>query len=143
MSRRQEILNAVKVRLATIRAVNGYETDLGTHVFEWKVTAFADSELPGIAVRDTEQRVAELTGGFRDNSLTVEFIVGAAAGTATAATVRMAVVDVIRCIDSDPTWGGLAWDTALESDEMFMDHDGKLTGLAKITAVVKYQTQRG
>ncbi len=143
MATRQEILDAVKARLATIRTVNGYATDLGLHVFEWKVTAFADSELPGIAVRDTEQRVTELTGGFRDNSLTVEFIVGAAAGPATAATVRNAVGDLIRCIDLDPTWGGLAWDTALESDEMFMDHEGKLTGLAKITAVVKYQTQRG
>ena len=87
--------------------------------------------------------MAELTGGFRNVSLTVEFILGAASGAATASVVRQGIGDVVRCIDTDPTWGGLAWDTAIQSDEMFMDHDGKLTGLAKVTAIVKYQIQRG
>lgn len=143
MTKRQEIVDAIKARLQTIQVANGYDTDLGRHVFEWKVTAFADTELPGVAFRDTEQTVAELTGGFRNVSLTVEFILGAASGAGTSSIVRQAIADVVRCIDSDPTWGGLAWDTAIQSDEMFMDHDGKLTGLAKVTAVVKYQIQRG
>lgn len=143
MTRRQEIVDALKARLATIRTANGYDTNLGLHVFEWKVTAFAGTEMPGVAFRDTEQSVTELTGGFRNVSLTVEFILGAASGAATAAVVRQGIGDVVRCIDSDPTWGGLAWDTTIQSDEMFMDHDGKLTGLAKVTSVVKYQTLRG
>lgn len=143
MTRRQEIVNAIRARLATIRTGDGYGTDLGSHVFEWKVTAFADTELPGICFRDTEQTVAELTGGFRNVSLTVEFILGAASGVTTASIVRQGIGDVVKAIDSDPTWGGLSWDTAIQSDEMFMDHDGKLTGLAKVTAVVKYQTMRG
>ena len=143
MSDRQEIVDAIKNRLSSIRTANGYGTELGLHVFEWKVTVFADSELPGVAFRDTEQTVAELTGGYRNNSLTIEFILGAATGASTPGIVRQAIADVLRCIDSDPTWGGLAWDTAIQTDEMFMDHDGKLTGLAKVTAVVKYQTQRG
>ena len=140
---RQEIVNAIRSRLSEILVANGYDTDLGLNVFEWKVTAFAVSELPGVCFRDTERSVTELTGGLRENRLTVEFILGAASGTATASTIRQAVADVVRCIDTDPTWGGLAWDTAIESDEMFMDHEGKLTGLAKVTATVKYQTIRG
>jgi hypothetical protein len=140
---RQEIVDAIKARLATIRTGNGYGMDLGLHVFEWKVTAFADSELPGVCFRDTEQTVAELTGGFRNVSLTVELILGAASGASTPGIVRQGIGDVVRCVDSDPTWGGLAWDTEIRSDEMFMDHDGKLTGLAKVTAAVKYQTIRG
>lgn len=143
MGRRQEIVEAIKARLQTIQVVNGYDTDLGLNVFEWKVTAFADTELPGVAFRDTEQTVAELTGGFRNISMTVEFILGVAAGASTPRIVRQGIGDVVRCIDSDSTWGGLAWDTAIQSDEMFMDHDGKLTGMAKVTAVVKYQIQRG
>ena len=143
MGRRQEIVDAIKARLQTIQVANGYDTDLGLHVFEWKVTAFADSELPGVCFRDTEQTVAELTGGYRNISLTVEFILGAASGTSTPGIVRQGIGDVVRCIDTDPTWGGLAWDSAIQSDEMFMDHDGKLTGLAKVTTIVKYQIQRG
>ncbi len=143
MTKRQEIVEAIKVRLPSIRTANGYGTDLGLHVFEWKVTAFGEGELPGVCFRDTEQTVAELTGGYRNNSLTVEFILGAASGALTPGIVRQAIADVVRCIDSDPTWNGLSWDTAIQSDEMFVDHDGKLTGLAKVTAVVKYQTQRG
>lgn len=140
---RQEIVDAIRARLASIRTANGYNTDLGVNVFEWKVSAFGAGEMPGVAFRDTERSVTELTGGTRENRLTVEFILGAASGVATAPTVRQAIADVVRCIDTDPTWGGLAWDTAIESDEMFMDHEGKLTGLAKVTATVKYQTFRG
>ncbi len=140
--KRQAIVDAVRTRLATILATNGYNTDIGRHVFEWKVTAFADSDLPAVAFRDTDPEIRELTGGMQDVSLPVEFIIGAASGATTMQVVRAAIEDVLSAINSDFTWGGLAWDTAIDTIEAFAEHEGKLTGLAKIGTTVKYEQQR-
>ncbi len=140
--KRQAIVDAIRTRLAGILVANGYNTDIGHHVFEWKVTAFADSDLPAVAFRDTDPKIRELTGGMQDVSLPVEFIIGAASGASTMQVVRAAIEDVLSAINSDFTWGGLAWDTAIDTIEAFVEHEGKLTGLAKIGTTVKYEQQR-
>ncbi len=140
--KRQQIVDAIRWRLAGILVANGYNTDVGRHVFEWKVTAFADSDLPGVAFRDIDPKVRELTGGMQDVSLPVDFIIGAASGASTMQIVRAAIEDVLSAINSDFTWGGLAWDTAIDTIEAFAEHEGKLTGLAKIAATVKYEQMR-
>lgn len=140
--KRQQIVDAIKVRLAGIRTANGYNTEIGLHVFEWKVKAFSESELPGVAFRDTDPKVRELTGGMQEVSLPVEFIIGAASGASTMQVLREAIEDVLSAINSDFTWGGLAWDTAVDTVEAFAEHEGKLTGLGRIVATVKYEQPR-
>ncbi len=140
--RRQAIVDAIRARLATILTTNGYNTNIGLHVFEWKVTAFAESDFPAVAFRDTDPKVRELTGGMQEVSLPVEFIIGAASGASTMQIIRAAIEDVLSAINSDFTWGGLAWDTAIDTIEAFAEAEGKLTGLAKIGATVKYEQQR-
>lgn len=140
--KRQPIVDAIRTRLATILMTNGYNTDLGLHVFEWKVTAFADSDLPAVAFRDTDPKIRELTGGMQDVSLPVDFIIGAASGATTMQVIRAAIEDVLSAINSDFTWGGLAWDTAIDAVEAFAEAEGKLTGLARIGTIVKYEQPR-
>ncbi|GAB4245683.1 MAG: hypothetical protein OHK0028_23630 [Deltaproteobacteria bacterium] len=140
--KRQAIVDAVRARLAGIRTANGYNTDVGLHVFEWKVTAFADSDLPGVAFRDTDSKIRELTGGMQEVSLPVEIIVGAASGASTMQVLRAAIDDILSAINSDFTWGGLAWETSIDTIETLAEHEGKLIGLAKIVATVKYEQPR-
>ncbi len=140
--KRQAIVDAIRTRLAGILVSNGYNTDIGRHVFEWKVRAFSDSELPGVAFRDTDPTIRELTGGMQEVSLPVEFIIGAASGATTMAVIRAAITDVLAAINSDFTWGGLAWDTSIDTVEAFAEAEGKLTGLAKISSTVKYEQPR-
>ncbi len=140
--KRQQVVDAIRARLAGIRTSNGYNTEIGLHVLEWKVKAFSEAEIPGVAFRDTDPKIRELTGGMQEVSLPVEFIIGAAAGASTMAVIRAAIEDVLSAINSDFTWGGLAWDTAVDSIEAFAEHEGKVTGLAKIGTTVKYEQQR-
>lgn len=140
--KRQQIVDAIRSRLGEILVANGYNTDIGRHVFEWKVNAFSDTELPGVAFRDTDPKIRELTGGMQEVSLPVEFIIGAASGATTMQVIRAAIEDVLSAINSDFTWGGLAWDTAIDTVEAFAEQEGRLTGLAKIAATVKYEQQR-
>lgn len=140
--KRQQIVDAIRTRLAGILVANGYNTDIGLHVFEWKVTAFADSDLPAVTFRDTDPKIRELTGGMQEVSLPIEFIVGAASGATTMQVIRAAIKDVLSAINSDFTWGGLAWDTSIDTIEAFAEHEGKLTGLAKIGTTIKYEQQR-
>lgn len=140
--KRQQIVDAIRVRLAEILVANGYNTEIGLHVFEWKVKAFSDAEIPGVAFRDTDPKIRELTGGMQEISLPVELIIGAASGASTMQVIRAAIEDVLAAINSDFTWGGLAWDTSVDTIEAFAEHEGKLTGLAKIGATVKYEQQR-
>ncbi len=140
--KRQVIVDAIRTRLATILSSNGYNTDIGRHVFEWKVTAFADSDLPAVTFRDTDPTFRELTGGMQEVSLPVAFIIGAALGASTMQVLRAAIEDVLSAINSDFTWGGMAWDTAVDTIEAFAEHEGKLTGLARISTTVKYEQQR-
>lgn len=140
--KRQQIVDAIRTRLATILISNGYNTDIGRHVFEWKVKAFSEAEIPGVAFRDTDPNIRELTGGMQEVSLPVEFIVGASSGSATMPLIRAAIEDVLAAINSDFTWGGLAWDTSIDTVEAFAEQEGRLTGLAKIAATVKYEQQR-
>ena len=140
--KRQQIVDAIRTRLAGILILNGYHTDIGRHVFEWKVTAFAVSDLPGVAYRDTDPVIRELTGGMQDVSLPVEFIIGAASGASTMQVIRSAIEDVLAAINQDFTWGGLAWDTSIDTIEAFAEAEGRLTGLAKIAATVKYEQPR-
>lgn len=142
MANRQDILDAVKARLQEILVANGYRTDLGLHVFEWKTTAFAQNEMPGITYRDTEENIRPLTGGMEDVSLTVELILCVSSGSVTMANLREAIDDVVKAIHSDWSWGGLAWDTAIGPIDAFADNEGKLTGTAKIVATVKFERQR-
>lgn len=140
--KRQQIVDAIRTRLGGILVANGYNTDIGLHVFEWKVRAFSESEIPGVTFRDTDPKIRELTGGMQEISLPVEFIVGAASGTSTMQVIRAAIEDVVAAINQDWTWGGLAWDTSIDAIEAFAEHEGKLTGLAKIAVTVKYEQQR-
>jgi hypothetical protein len=140
--KRQAIVDAIRGRLATILSSNGYNTDIGGHVFEWKVTAFADADFPAVAFRDTDPTIRELTGGMQEVSLPVEFIVGIASGASTMQVMRAAIEDVLAAINQDWTWGGLAWDTSIDTIETFAEQEGRLAGLAKIGTTVKYEQQR-
>lgn len=142
MAKRQEIVDAIRERLATIRTVNGYATDVGAHVFEWRGKAMAESDLPAVAFRDTELKLRELTGGMQDVSLSVELIVVVSAGAQTMGMTRAAIDDVIAAINFDPTWGGLAWDTAVDAIETAADHESRLVAFGRLVATVRYEQIR-
>ncbi|MEK6531261.1 MAG: hypothetical protein AABZ23_02065 [Deltaproteobacteria bacterium] len=139
---RQKILDAVDLRLKTITKANGYETDIGSHVFHWKASDFAHHDLPLVEYRDAACSVMEGGPvGFHTFGLTVDIELLTMAGASTPAEVRKAVADIHKAAGQDMQWGGLALNTEPLGDEMKIAQADKVIGGALIRIKILYRTR--
>lgn len=143
MSKRQDIITELISKLATITKTNGYATDIGSKVYEWKTTDVGSDEENCIVVWDTNSKVIEPyeeednTDPKHWKQLTVKMVV-VTSGATTAANLRSMIADVYKLIGLNVTWGGNAWETILEGDEMILDQQKKLYGATEITINIVY-----
>lgn len=105
-SRRQQIIDQIKTLLATVTIANGFKTDVGSNVFEWKSTDFQDTDIPGIDVRDPDEAV-ETRGGRHFYNLTIE-IEAKVSSSATTNEAREVLADIQTLMGSNQNLGGLA-----------------------------------
>lgn len=138
-------MTAVKTRLQTITTANGYYTAIGSKVYEWRLTSFEDSDLPGIDIRDTEDLIInELTAGNynkHDHILTVQIQVNYSSAT-TPALARKMIADVLKAISTDLTWGSIAYNTTIADEPITMDLEQRegTYGSALIKINIFYRT---
>lgn len=139
--KRQQILDAIAARLATILIVNGYKTDIGAHVEEWDIQPL-DPNLETIQIeyRDEAGTTGYEAVGQHLHTLPVTFRARVQNNTAGAAleTVRKACADLYQAISLDVTFGGLAQDTNQQGD-IAEEFDAAADSAA--AAVVKYQIE--
>ena len=91
---RQTLVDNINTQLQTITTGNGYETNLGSNVFEWRETPLQQSELPGIIFRDPSNQQSK-TFGKHESTLRLEIEVYT---QGLPAIMRKAIADVIKCI---------------------------------------------
>lgn len=140
MSVRQQLVTAVEAALAGIRKTNGYATNAGATLQPWRTRMLGkDEDRPALTVRDPADVIARTTYGLDSHGLTLE-VEGATDGDATAADLRELAADLLKALGADPTWGGLAEDTALTGVRLDVVQDGIPTGMVTVTAVVQYET---
>lgn len=108
-SLRQQIMTALAARLATIQIANGYQTDLGLHIFDHKAEPWAEEDLPGGNLEDTD--VPEQWIGLELHRLNVQFL-GIISGGTPSENLRAIHGDVITAIGVDRTFGGLCEETS-------------------------------
>lgn len=103
-SKRQKIVDAIKVRMQTILTANSYSTNIGQNVTDWKVN-FQDSELPAVSVCDLPANAADDSqNGKLDRTIwlmPVQIRVYAAKDD-TPANIREMLKDVQAAIRTDP-----------------------------------------
>lgn len=133
--KRDDIMTAVLARFAGISVANGFYSELGTNVFEWRPKVATEggggyvpteqAELPAVHVRDTQDEVeqADLSGN-EDHKLTLEVEIAHEA-TATGATMRKQIEDVRKAIRSDTRWSSLALytDSAMTAETVRIQAD--------------------
>ena len=144
-SKRQLICNKVDTRLKTILIANGYNTDLGKNVFEWRDNPIDESELPALGWRDVSEddsNASTGTIGYHNHVLTMEFKVATAKGKTTAQEIRALLADVIKAVGVDQTWDGLAIRTDPVSNEMQVEEAETIIGGVTITLTITYQTKK-
>lgn len=106
MNRRQKIIDAIIARMQTITQVNGYSTDIGLNVHDWRIN-FQDEELPAISVCDLiseDQLPAGASNPKRVTHLLNIQIRIYAPQEATPANIREMIADVSRAIGTDDRW---------------------------------------
>lgn len=105
-SRRQRIVDQIKALLMTVTTLNGFKSDIGLSVFEWKSTDFQTTDMPGVDVRDPEEQVAT-RGSNHIYTLTIEIEAKVSASTSTN-QAREVLADIQTLMGSNQNLGGLA-----------------------------------
>ncbi|HEX8773258.1 MAG TPA: hypothetical protein VF735_06595 [Pyrinomonadaceae bacterium] len=142
MSRRQQIIDAMKTRFSAITTAGGYATNIGNQVHEWRTTEIPADGLPAQSLRDP---VDEVTLPDKDSlmhrhhlNVILDLVIQESAEQATEA--RKALADVVKAIGVDPTWGGLAARTLPRREQIMTDAQGNWLGGARMEFVVEYDT---
>lgn len=140
---RESIMSAIETRLATITTANGYNTNVGNNVFLWRVDQMDPDDsthVPGIIIRDRNAEVQPAAGGVLSHVLTVEIETVVLSDTTTDTTARSSAEDVLACVGTDQTWGGLADHSEVRTIEVDVGRVTKILGTARITLAVEYHT---
>lgn len=103
---RSKIVAAVMARMQTITTGNGYQTDIGDNVNDWR-TQYQEDELPAVSVCDLEA-ASVVPAGASDPQHTiwlmpVQIRIYAKRG-ATPANIRKMITDVNAAIRTDDRW---------------------------------------
>lgn len=146
MSKRQQIVDAVKARFAQIATANeyapgrNYQTDVGLKQTEWHPAAKGPEDRPGHDVRDLPEEtvVDDRNRGLYERKLLVQVVAEIAEADATAANARKALADMIHAVGVDPTWGGLAKYSIPVDDEVTVDQEAQRVGGARLVFEVVY-----
>lgn len=141
--KRQQIIDYVKTELEKISITNGYYTNIGSNVFEWKANPFESNEIPGLEIRDLEENVLDETikGNYNLHThvLNVEIKVICSESTPIT-TVRKMIIDVYKVISQNLSWKDEAIYTYLIGNKIDVDQQGKFIGSATINIQIHYRT---
>jgi hypothetical protein len=138
-----EILDALIARLSTITTVNGYTTDIGLNIQYWQEIPL-DYESGGIAIfdqpPDNAQTVIQV-GQKHEYVLPVEIQANSfeVSGLSMAQLSCRLIDDLIRCIGTDPTLGGICYYAVLRSTSKSIDVAGKRAVTVSLNVDLKYR----
>lgn len=141
--KRQQIIDYMKTKLAEITTANGYYTNIGSKVYEWKANPFETNEVPGIEIRDLEENISDVrTSGnynLHNHELNIELRV-VCSETTPITTVRKMITDVNKLIGIYPTWNDYAIYTYPIGNKIEVDQQGVFVGQATVIIQVQYRT---
>lgn len=114
-SKRQKIIDLAVALMQTIRTANGYQTELGENVEDWRVN-WDDDELPALSVCDTTAAETlannEPTASLQTNRSRLHFRIFVKSDTL-AADLRAMIADVKKALKTNLRWNDGATDLAM------------------------------
>ena len=147
MSKRQDIVDAVKAAMQGITTGNGYNNTIAT-VLEWQDEPLKQdlSQLPAIIMRDTDEVIGnEDTEGneaeeLAEHTLYFDIIVIGASGSNTPAHVRTLIEDTVTAFSTLDIAALEILSGAFLSSEMETEKLKKRIGAALVRFFVRYKT---
>lgn len=148
MSRRDQIIAAMETRFKLIAVghvftVNGAayacQTDVGQFVFKRRVVPMDESETEMLIFVDTTAPAKPVAGGYTEYELTVEIGGEVRGGDDPLGEAGKRADDVLAAIGSDPTWGGLADGTTLNTADLDFQVNRKIMAGFVVPVKIRYQ----
>lgn len=139
---RQQVFSAIRTQLETILTDNGYNSDAGENVFEWRDVEnnpLQVSELPGLVIRDTLGDVVQVTVGQDEHIISFE-VDAYHHGSSSPTLIREVIADVVTAMAADKTFVGLVEDTVHSIEGMSFEHGERRNVKAEIVFVVTFRT---
>ena len=153
---RQQIVDAVKVRLQGILKSAGYLTDVGNNVYLCRSVPLTDEELdagPQLNIWDIDKTTTAVAAKVHEHTLTVHVFL-AAVGTGMDTLIRQIEADISKALNqptngldgrlwaTDAAPGGLAFYTMNTKSGYEIDGATKRrTGLYYFEFIIKYRTK--
>jgi len=140
---RPRLLSALVTQLEQIRIPDGFATDAGQRVFEWRdalTEPVQPEEMECVVWRDTEEEVTPLSAAVHECRLSVEVLGFCSLGDLSAERARALLGDLHQAIGLDPTLGGLALVMLPQSAAIEIDRQNQRTAAARLRLVLVYRT---
>ena len=144
---RQQIMDAIVTRLGLIAPDYQFTLPDGVHTcgstvaggYPWRKVPFSKTQVPALALWDTEAETAPGPSTQHEHSLELE-IAGYLAGGSSITAARTLMADVTACVGSDPRWGGLARWTDIDSSTVDVEQAGDTIAAVQILCTITYRT---
>ena len=138
--KRQQIIDKLKEILSQILIVNGYQTNIGQNVFDWRLEPLRREETPCIVIRDIESYVEEdYTDNANDIRLELQFDI---IMTTTIEDLRKALADLKKCLGQNETLDGLVFYMQWKNDSFDADLEEDRILVASCRVSTLYRVNR-
>ena len=141
-SARKGIFDAIITAFQGITVAGGYNSNLGAKVFRWRNAPLDESEDYGLFVSWESDSRPDVDSATVHHVLTVRARIVVKDGASTEATLDKMEEDVVKVIETNYTWGGLAYNTDGPTSEPLMEQHAEKIGGMDITFTVNYRTTR-
>lgn len=136
---RQQIIDAFAARLQTITTGNGYETNLGSNITQYRTEDWQESELPGGDITEGEESIV---ASGTDHIFTLPLSLAIkVSGAASIADVRKVIADVTKAIGVSKFSNLIETMTPVSNEEPDFDKRDKLFGGITMNFEVNYRTR--
>lgn len=145
-SRRQDICTLINTRFKGILTDNGYNSDIGRNMHAWRMSEFAESELPGATWTDDTADVEKPDKNMHNHVVDITVTVYCASGSTTPEAAREIIEDIQNAIGADPQWKNsqgvpLALRSLPGKNTIRMEQDNKTIGQVTVNFRIVYATK--
>lgn len=136
---RKTVAGVVETMIKTISTTNGYNSNF-TSVYVRLAVPFQESEFSINIVDATDEIESELNDLFHRHTLHFVLTIHATQSSSTGDYLCGAIQDIYKAIDGYAAMDNVKYLPIPESDDLELDQDGKITGIATVKFAVQFRT---
>lgn len=134
--RRQKIVDALVLKMATIKTTNDFLTNIGENCFEWYEKRLDEKQYPAVIIRDTDSDCKDSSSNTFEHTLKIEIDI-ATKGKKPMVDMRKAMADVLKAFGSFQSESSRV--CQYKGSESLIDQKDYTYGGTRLVFFVEYQ----